>query len=105
MVAVEYPLAHSLNEEERDPVADICVRGVWNPQTNTLLDVGVMDTDAPSYSKIPVQEVLTRRAREKKAKYLSIAAELRATFTPLIFSVDGAMEEEAVVFIKKLAKK
>ena len=27
-------------------VADLCVRGVWQPQTKALFDIGMVDTDA-----------------------------------------------------------
>ena len=30
-------------------VADLRVRGVWQPQVDVLFDVRVVDTDAPSY--------------------------------------------------------
>ena len=30
-------------------IADLCVRGVWGPQTEALFDIRVVDTDARSY--------------------------------------------------------
>ena len=30
-------------------VADLCIRGVWTPQAETLFDIRVVDTDAQSY--------------------------------------------------------
>ena len=33
-------------------VADLRVRGVWQPQGDVLIDVRVVDTDAPSYQSM-----------------------------------------------------
>ena len=34
-------------------VADLGVRGMWQPQTEALIDVRVVDTDAPSHAHTP----------------------------------------------------
>jgi len=39
-------------------VADLRVRGVWHPQVDALLEVRVVDTDAPSYQGRTSQAVL-----------------------------------------------
>ena len=43
-------------ESSNDPsgvtlIADLQVRGVWQPQVDVLFDVCVVDTDTPSYCK------------------------------------------------------
>ena len=35
--------------DEPSLVTDLGVRGVWQPQTQALFDVRVIDTDAPSH--------------------------------------------------------
>ena len=39
-------------------IADLRVRGVWEPQVDAIFDVRVVDTDAPSYLSRPPQVVL-----------------------------------------------
>ena len=63
-----------------------------------LFDVRVTDTDAPSHSQRVVTAIL-------KKKYSEAAALRRASFTPLVVSVDGVLGREASFFIKQLAQK
>ena len=45
-------------------IADISIRGLWQPQTVALLDVRVVDTDAPSHIHRNTDAVLSS-AEEK----------------------------------------
>ncbi len=63
-----------LNGERPGLVADLAVRGLWQPQTSALFDVRVVDTDAQSYSGRPVQQVI-QSAEEKKSKYVEAVEE------------------------------
>ena len=85
-------------------VADLGVRGVWQPQTMVLLDIRVVDTDAPSHINRSVEAVLISAELQKKRKYLMAAELRRASFTPFVLSVDGALGREALSFIKRLAE-
>jgi hypothetical protein len=84
-------------------IADLGVRGVWAPQTMALFDIRVTDTDAPSYSTHSIQSVLSNAETAKKTKYAEACQQRRASFTPLIVSVDGALGTEAKAFIKRLS--
>ena len=46
-------------------VADLGVRGVWQPRSAVLPDNRVIDTDAQSYAHRDVGEVLAAAEREK----------------------------------------
>ena len=61
-------------------VADLGVRGVWQPQSEALLDVCVIDTDAQSYDQRAVKAVLATAEREKKRKYAQATQERHASF-------------------------
>ena len=62
-------LRKSHNADDRGAVvADLCVRGVWQPQSNVLFDFWVVDTDAPSYSRLSPRSVLCSAEFEKKWK-------------------------------------
>ena len=86
-------------------VADLSIRGVWQSQTVALLDIRVIDTDAPSYLHRDVASVLSSAEEEKKRKYNDAAEAWRASFTPLVVSVDGVLGREAECFIQLLADK
>ena len=83
-------------------IADLCVRGVWEPQAEALFDIRVVDTDARSYCARSPRDVLGTAENEKKRKYLQACQDRRATFTPLCVSVDGMLGSEAEFFVKRL---
>ena len=86
-------------------IADLGIGGIWQPQTEALFDIRVVDTDAPSYIKRTVEAVLQTAEQEKKKKYLEAVQTRRATFSPFVVSVDGVLGCEANVLIKRLAEK
>ena len=92
------------NEAEGVPslIADLCIRGVWQPQTVALFDVPVTATDAPSHSQRVISAILSSA---EEAKYSEAAALRRASFTPFVESVDGVLGREANFFIKHVAQK
>ena len=83
-------------------IADMCVRGVWEAQTEALFDIRVIDTDARSYCTRSPKDVLGTAEGEKKHKYLQACQDRRATFTPLCVSVDGMLGSEAEFFVRRL---
>jgi hypothetical protein len=86
-------------------VADLGVRGVWQPQDLALFDIRVIDTDATSYVARQVRAVLADAEVAKKRKYATACAERRAAFTPFVTSVDGALGKEAKTFLRRLTEK
>ena len=84
-------------------VADVGVRGVWQPQATALFDVRVVDSDAPSYSSKSPQSVLKTAKREKKNKYVKACESCHASFIPLCMTVDGLLGEELQSFLNHLA--
>ena len=55
-------------------IADLCVRGVYLPQAEALLDIHVIDTDTQSYLHHTPSRVLYNAKAEKKNKYADICA-------------------------------
>ena len=49
-------------------IADINIRGLWQPQAVALLDVRVVDTNAPSHIHWNTAAVLSSAEEEKKRK-------------------------------------
>ena len=68
---VREPIVSEADDANGRPalIADLSVRGVWQPQTAALLDVRVIDTDAQSYASLTVDAVLCSAEQEKKRKY------------------------------------
>ena len=50
-------------------VANLCVREVWQSQTEALFDIRVVDTDAWPYCGCTSIAVLSSAEAEKKCKY------------------------------------
>jgi len=97
------PIVCNSSEGADALIADLCVCGAWEPQTNTLFDIRVVDTDAQSYhARIP-HDVLSTVKGEKKHKYLQTCQDQHATFTPLCVLVDGMLGSEAEVFVKRMS--
>jgi hypothetical protein len=83
--------------------ADLGVRGVWQPQSEALFDVRVVDTDAQSYVQRSVSAVLATAEREKKRKYTQATEARHASFSPFVLSVDGFLAREARFVVRRFA--
>jgi len=99
------PVVCEASSEHDALIADLGIRGVWQPQAEALFDIRVTDTDAQSYQSRTPQLVLASAEEDKKRKYSDSCANRRASFTPLCFSVDGLLGGEAEVFLKRLANR
>ena len=95
------------NDHEKVPalVADLSVRGVWQPQATTFFDVLVVDSDANSYLHRDVGAVHSWIEHTKKHKYSQAAETINASFTPFVVTADGALGLEGKIFICHLAEK
>ena len=82
-------------------VADLGMRGLWAAQTEVLLDIHVMDTDAQSYTS----RTLLSAENEKKKKYLDAVEARHASFTPFVTSIDGVLAREANSVLKLFGEK
>ena len=68
---VKEPVVHDGSAGADVLIADLCVCGVWGPQTEALFDIRVVDTDARSYCACSPKDVLGTAEGEKKRKYLA----------------------------------
>jgi len=84
-------------------IANLCICGAWQPQTEALLDIRVIDTDAWSYSACTPLAVLCSAEAEKNCKYSQACHDCCATFTPLCVSFDGVLGPETKFFVKRLS--
>jgi hypothetical protein len=84
---------------------DISTHGFWTRGKTTIYDVRVTDTDAPSHSGQDPFKVLAKQEREKRDLYEEPCNARRRDFTPLVFSVDGLMGEQATAVSRRLARR
>jgi len=91
------------NPDHRELRGDVSAHGFWRRGTTAIFDVRIADTDAPGYRGQDPKKILARHEKEKKDKYLDACLERRRQFTPLVYSVDGLMGDEARAASKRLA--
>ena len=64
---IREPVVRDGDADSPGLIADLGVRGVWQPQGEALFDVCVVDTDAQSYISRSVADVLVSAEEEKKS--------------------------------------
>ena len=74
--------------------ADLGIQGVWTPQVEALLDIKVIDTDAPSHLHRTPESYLDTGARERK----KAVEDRQGTFTPFVTSLMGFSTERQNIF-------
>ncbi len=91
------------NNSERARL-DISARGLWGPFQKTMFDVRIFHPNAPSYRNKTISELyrMHEKAKIKEYQHRVIQTE-KASFTPLIYSTNGGMAPQSVIFHKKLA--
>ena len=102
---IKEPIVKEANIRDGTPalIVDISIRGLWQPQAVALLDVRVVDTDAPLHIHRNTVAVLSS-AEEKRRKYNSAAEARRTSFTPFVVSTDGMLGREVNFLLKRLAQ-
>jgi hypothetical protein len=84
---------------------DLSIRGLWQRQTDCIIDVRVTDTDSKSNLSKDPAKVLEAHEKEKKRKYLAPCIAQRRHFTPFVVSTDGLIGKEAKSVLKALSIK
>jgi hypothetical protein len=88
---------------ENEDHGDVLIIGLWERGTDCILDVRVMDTDAPTYQMKNPHKVIEAAEHLNKKKYLQPCLDQRRHFTSFIVSVDGLIRKEAETVLKVLA--
>eukprot|EP00957_Ditylum_brightwellii_P196853 14998257-Ditylum_brightwellii.AAC.1 len=59
-------------DKQKDPnlYGDLLICGLWQAQTDAIINVQINNTDAKSYISKPLESVLAAQEKEKKDKYL-----------------------------------
>ena len=103
---IREPIVRESQDEEGVSalIADLSLRGVWQPQTVALFNICVVDTDTLSHVNCPVEAVLFSTEAEKKMEYLEDA---EAHAPSLIYhlyvqTVDGVFGSVAEFFSENI---
>jgi len=71
-----------------------------------MFDVKIFHPYAKSYEDQKISDVYSRHEKEKQRSYLQRVLQIeKASFTPLVYSTNGGMANEAKRFHKKVAHK
>ena len=88
---------------EDEKRADIYVRHFYSQGKATLMDARILDAEAASYRKKPVDVVIASHEREKRRKYARDAAEQRKDFCPFVVTRDGVTGRAAENVMRGIA--
>lgn len=81
---------------------DLIVRGMFNAQRDTIIDVRVFDAESASYSRMSFAAAARRHEKEKRDKYGAECRERRVDFSPFVVSMDGALGPGASAVMREL---
>ena len=76
---------------------------LWDSQRTALFDVCIFNADTCSLRNQSLQNVFQMKKNAKKSKYCQAAEARRASFTPIIASCEAIFDNEAEVYLKRLA--
>ena len=92
-----------VSEEAR---LDVRARGFWRAGQNAFFDVRVTNETSESQQNSSIESILRKHEKEKKREYNQRVMEIEhGTFTPLVFTISGAMGHECHKFHKSIAEK
>ena len=84
---------------------DISAIGFWNPVQRVFFNIRVFDHNAQRYRNNNLQKSFIRNEVEKKKHYNERVLNVEnASFTQLVFNVNGGMGRESKTFFKRLTE-
>ena len=87
------------------PVWIFVLEVFWERQRSAFFDVRVCHPNADSYRDLTPKQIYKKHENEKKRQYAERVMEIeQGTFTPLVFTTTGGMEDECVKYHSRLVK-
>ena len=90
------------SDKDKEMRGDVMVRGLWDRQVDTIIDVKLGDADADSYKYEPIEALLTRRYTIKKDNHGKHCHDQWKHFSAFVLSVDIILGREARVVLSQL---
>ncbi len=107
---IREPVVREASQRARDGasdglVADFSVRGVWEQNRDCLFDTRIIHAGSPGRvdQNISYRNTINTAARQKVEKYKVAAEERRATFCPLVITVEGIAHVSFQAFLRRVA--
>ena len=94
---------HTEVPEVTEQKGDLFIRDLWKQGTESVHDMRVGNTDAPTYQKTEPEKCLHEAERGKKKMYLEACLQQRWHFSSFVASVDGLLGVEATATLKRIA--
>ena len=91
--------------EVKEQKGDLLIRDLWQQGTNSVHDMRVVNTDAPTHQNKDPEKYLYEAERGKKKMYLEACFQKRQHFSPFFASVDGLLGLEATDTLKRIASR
>ena len=102
-VEIEPALQPIDNDEAR---LDIRARDFWRPGQSAYFDVRLTNTNSKPQVNITNDKIYKKHENENKIKYNDpVINNEQGSFTPLVFSINGGMSPECIIYHKFLAEK
>ena len=89
--------------DESVMIYNLLLRGLYARGTDCIIDVSIVDLNAPSYRDRNPQTVLRAAEQKKKRHYLKPCLDQRKHFAPFIVSTDGLIAPEARIVLVRIA--
>ena len=86
---------HTAAPEITEQMEELLIRELWQQGTDSVHDMCVVNTDAPTYQKKEPEKCIHKSERGNKNMYLEACLQQRQHFSPFVASVDGLFGVEA----------
>ena len=96
-------LKHSDSDGKIGLRVDWRVRGFWEFQREVVIDIRIINFDAPAYCTSSIQSFFDDTRDEKRDKYGLVAEDRRACFTPVLTKCEAIFDHKGIVYMKSLA--
>ena len=84
---------------------DVSARGLFVPYQKVFADIRVINPRAMRYEHQTPEQILETNEQEKKRHYCRRVLEVEnGTFSPLIFTTNGGMGRECIIFYNRIAQ-
>ena len=80
------------------------VRGLWDRQVDSIIDIKLGDANADSYKYEPMTALLARWETTKKEKHGKQCHDQRKKFSPFVLLADRMLGRESLVMLSQLSQ-